>query len=165
MIFKRKIYGELVKWKKESNGKPALLLEGARRVEKSAIVEEFAKKEYRSYIKIDFSDTKNFFTKDMKDAFEKTKGYSKFLMALQMLTKTESHERASAIIFDEAERYAQAKEMIKRLFAEARHDFIKTGSLINLEKHSRKTIIPSEEHRLEMHPMSFDEWLLALGGG
>ncbi len=163
MIFKRKIYAELLKWKKESNGKTALLLEGARRVGKSTIAEEFAKSEYRSYIKIDFADTKNSFTKDMRDVFEKTQSYSEFFLALQVVTGKKLYERGSAIIFDEVERYLPAREMIKHLVADARYDFIETGSLITLKKNSRKILIPSEEHRLEMHPMCFEEWLWALG--
>ncbi len=163
MIFKRSIYPELLKWKSESNGKTALLLEGARRVGKSTIAEEFGEKEYKSYIKIDFADTKGSFTKDMKDVFEKTNSYPEFFSALQFLTGVKLYERHSLIIFDEVERYPRARQMIKQLVADGRYDYLETGSLITLKKTSKKILIPSEEHRLEMRPMSFEEFLWALG--
>ena len=165
MVFKRLIYPELLKWKNESKGRTALLLEGARRVGKSTVAEEFGRNEYKSYIKIDFADTKNSFNKDMKNVFEKTRSYSEFFSALQLLTGTKLYERDSLIIFDEVERYLKAREMIKQLVADGRYDFIETGSLITLKKFSKKILIPSEEHRLEMHPMSFQEFLWALGEG
>ena len=163
MIFERTIYKQLLDWKTESCGKTALLIEGARRVGKSTIAEEFAKREYKSYIKIDFSDTKTSFTKDVKDVFEKSGTYDEFFQALHLLLGVTLHERNTLFIFDEVQAYIRARAMIKQLVADGRYDFIETGSLISLKKYSRKILIPSEETKIEMHPLSFKEFLWALG--
>jgi len=163
MILKRKIYQDLLNWKNNNNGKTALLIEGARRVGKSTVVEEFAKNEYKSYIMIDFSDTKKSFNKDVKAVFEKAKDYNEFFTMLQLVTGIKLYERQSAIVFDEVQKYVKAREMIKHFVSDGRYDFIETGSLITLKKNSKKILIPSEEKRLEMHPMSFAEFLVALG--
>lgn len=162
MIFKRNIYKKILAWKKQSNGKTALLIEGARRIGKSTIVEEFAKKEYKSYIMINFADTKESFTKDMKKVFENTDSYDDFFQALQLLTNTRLYNRNSVIIFDEIQKYIPAREMIKKLVADGRYDFIETGSLITLKRYSRNIVIPSEETKIEMYPMNFEEFLMAL---
>lgn len=163
MIFKRKIYDELLKWKNKNNGETALLIEGARRIGKSTIIEEFAKNEYESYIMIDFSDSKNSFTKDVRDVFEKTESYDEFFQALQLIKNVKLHVRKSLIIFDEVQKYTKAREMIKFLVKDGRYDYVETGSLISLKKNSRKILIPSEEKTIEMFPMSFEEFLIALG--
>ena len=163
MIFERTIYKDLLKWKKESNGKTAMLVEGARRIGKSTVVEEFAKREYKSYILIDFSDTKNSFNKDVKDVFEKSKDYNEFFSMIQLVKGIKLYERESVIIFDEIQKYVKAREMIKHFIIDGRYDFIETGSLISLKKNSKKILIPSEEKKIEMHPMSFSEFLIALG--
>ncbi len=162
MIFKRKIYDRLLNWKNTYNGSSAILLEGARRIGKSTIVEEFAKNEYKSYILINFANTKESFTKDMKKIFENTSDYNEFFQSLQLLTGIKLHERNSVIIFDEVQKYVKAREMIKFLVGDGRYDYIETGSLISLKKNSRKIVVPSEETKLEMHPMSFEEFLIAM---
>ncbi len=163
MNFKRKIYDELLNWKKESNGETALVIEGARRVGKSTIIEEFGKNEYKSYIMIDFSNTKESFTKDVKDIFEKTESYDDFFQILQLVKGIKLYPRESLIIFDEVQKYVKAREMIKFLVKDGRYDYIESGSLISLRKNSKKILIPSEERRIEMFPMSFEEFLMALG--
>ena len=163
MIFKRKIYDELLNWKKQSNGSTALVVEGARRVGKSTIIEEFGKNEYKSYIMIDFSNTKESFTKDVKDVFEKSENYDEFFQMLQIVKGIKLYPRESLIIFDEVQKYIKAREMIKFLVKDGRYDYIESGSLISLKKSSRKILIPSEERRVEMFPMCFEEFLMALG--
>lgn len=162
MIFKRKIYDSLLKWKKDSNGKTALLVEGARRIGKSTIVEEFAKKEYKSYILINFADRKNSFTKEMQKIFEDTQDFDEFFQALQLLTNKKLYERNSLIIFDEVQKYITAREMIKQFVQDGRYDYIETGSLITLKKYSRNIVIPSEERKIQMYPMNFSEFLVAI---
>ena len=162
MIFKRKIYEQILNWKNTYKGKAALLVEGARRIGKSTICEEFAKNEYKSYIVINFADTKESFTKDMKNIFENTNNYNEFFQSLQLLTGVKLYERNSVIIFDEVQKYVKAREMIKFLVQDGRYDYIETGSLISLKKNSRKIVIPSEEIKIEMHPMNFEEFLIAL---
>ena len=163
MIFKRKIYEDLLSWKNESNGQTALLVEGARRVGKSTIIEEFGKNEYKSYIMIDFSNTKESFTKEVKDVFEKSNNYDEFFQMLQLVKGTKLYQRESLIIFDEVQKYIKAREMIKFLVKDGRYDYIESGSLISLKKNSRKILIPSEERMIEMFPMCFEEFLIALG--
>ena len=161
MIFKRKIYQDLLNWK-ESNGQVALLIEGARRIGKSTIIEEFAKNEYKSYIMIDFSNTKESFTKEVRDVFEKSTSYDEFFQMLELVKGVKLFERESLIIFDEVQKYTKAREMIKFLVKDGRYDYIETGSLISLKKNSKKILIPSEERKIEMFPMSFEEFLIAL---
>lgn len=161
-VFKRKIYSELQEWKKQSNGSTALLIEGARRIGKTTIIEEFAKNEYKTYIMIDFSNTKESFTRDVKDVFEKSKDYNEFFQMLQLVMGIKLYERESLIIFDEVQKYTKAREMIKFLVKDARYDYIETGSLISLKSNSKKILIPSEERKIEMFPMNFEEFLIAL---
>lgn len=163
MIFKRKIYNDLLMWKKQSNGQTALIVEGARRVGKSTIIEEFGKNEYKSYIMIDFSNTKESFTKEVKDVFEKSEDYDEFFQMLQIVKGIKLYPRESLIIFDEVQKYIKAREMIKFLVKDGRYDYIESGSLISLKKNSRKILIPSEERKIEMFPMCFEEFLIALG--
>ncbi len=137
-------------------------MEGARRIGKSTICEEFAKNEYKSYILINFADPKESFTKDMKAIFENADSYNQFLQEIQLLTDVKLYERNSVIIFDEVQKYIKAREMIKFLVKDGRYDYIEIGSLISLKKNSKNIVVPSEEKRIEMHPMNFEEFLVAL---
>lgn len=162
MIFKRKIYYKLLNWENTYNGKRAILVEGARRIGKSTICEVFAKNEYKSYILINFANTKESFTKDMQKIFTNTDNYNEFFRSLQLLTGIKLYERNSVIIFDEVQKYVKAREMIKFLVEDGRYDYIETGSLLSLKKNSRKIVVPSEEIKIEMHPMNFEEFLIAI---
>ena len=160
-IFKRKIYSRLVEWKERSKGSTALMIEGARRVGKSTVAREFGEKEYRSYILIDFSDI----TPDMADIFEMISNRDYFFLMLQTLTGVTLYERESLIIFDEVQLYPKARQAIKHLVADGRYDYLETGSLISIKKNVEKILIPSEEERLLMFPMDFEEFLEAKGKG
>lgn len=159
MIFKRKIYDKLLAWKKEGNGKKALLIGGARRIGKSTIVEEFAKNEYKSYILIDFARA----SEAVKDYFRQ---YLNDLDTFYMLLSTEFgvqlHPRESVIIFDEVQMFPKAREAIKYLVADGRYDFIETGSLISIKENVKDILIPSEERQLKMYPLDFEEFCEAL---
>lgn len=159
MNFKRKIYKKLVEWKNESKGSTALLVEGARRIGKSTIVEEFAKNEYKSYLLIDFS-------KKDKKIVEYFEDYSSdldtFFMMLQTYSGVNLYNRESAIIFDEVQVYPQARSMIKHLVADGRYDYIETGSLISIHENVKNILIPSEEDSVRMYPMDFEEFAWAL---
>ena len=158
-IFKRKIYSEMLKWKEESKGKYALLIEGARRVGKSTIAEEFAKNEYQDYLIIDFSKV----NKDLLSVFEYTYDLNQFYLRLFTFTGRTLPQKESVIIFDEVQLYPKARQAIKHLVADARYDFIETGSLISIKRNVKDILIPSEEHRLSMYPMDFEEFLLNTG--
>ncbi len=158
-IFKRKIYKKLKDWKEESNGKSALLLEGAQRIGKSTIVEEFCQKEYRSYILIDFNEA----SEDVKSLFNNLMDLDYIFLYLQNIYKTTLYDRESAIIFDEVQQCPKARQAIKYLVKDGRYDFIETGSLISIRKNTKNISIPSEEHRLEMFPMDYEEFRWALG--
>ena len=157
---KRKIYSQLVEWKQTEKGKSALLIEGARRIGKSYIVEEFARNEYDSYILIDFNHT----DAEVIALFE---NYSTRLdMLFQMLSlhyNVQLKKRKSLIIFDEVQQYPPARALIKYLVADGRYDYIETGSLISIHKNVKDIVIPSEEQRLPMYPMDFEEFLWAMG--
>lgn len=159
MIFKRKIYEQMRAWKEESSGRSALLIEGARRVGKSTIAEEFGRREYDSYIAIDFSDV----TADILSLFDHVADRDYFFSALQTLTGTRLHERRSVIIFDEVQLCPKARQAIKHLVKDGRYDYIETGSLLSIKKNVKDIVIPSEEHRVAMFPMDFDEFLWAMG--
>ena len=161
MIFERNIYNEMLKWKEKSAGKTALLIEGARRVGKSTIVKQFAEREYESYILINFGDTKGSFTKNVRHIFEHSENYDEFFSMLQLEFSTKLIPGKSVIVFDEIQKYIQSREMIKYLVADGRYSYIETGSLISIKKNSRNIIIPSEEEKLEMFPLGFDEFLKA----
>ena len=157
---KRKIYDSLLKWKNEEKGAVALLVEGARRVGKSYIVEEFAKKEYKSYILVDFSHL----SKAMKSVFDEYLNETDtFLMYLQNIAGVQLYERESLIIFDEVQLYPPARQAIKHLVADRRFDYIETGSLVSINENTGGTLIPSEERTILMNPMDFEEFLWALG--
>lgn len=160
LMLKRKIYDELVAWKKRSNGSTALMIDGARRVGKSFIAQAFAKAEYRSYILIDFGRA----GKDVLDLFEnESADLDLFFAKLAAYYSTALHRRESLIIFDEVQQYPRARQMIKYLVEDGRFDYLETGSLIRLKKNVQDIIIPSEEDHLEMFPLDFEEFLWAMG--
>ena len=159
-MLRRKIYDELVRWKESSNGKTALMIDGARRVGKSFIAEKFAKAEYRSYILIDFGQA----PKDVIDLFiNDSADLDLFFAKLSAFYATVLHRRESLIIFDEAQQYPRARQLIKYLVADGRYDYLETGSLIRLKKNVQDIIIPSEEDHIEMFPLDFEEFLWAMG--
>lgn len=158
-MFKRKIYDKLLAWKEESEGTRALLLEGARRVGKSTIVEEFAKNEYESYILIDFAEA----SKEIKELFDDVSDLNYIFLQLQLQYRTDLHERNSLIIFDEVQLCPKARQAIKALLKDHRYDYIETGSLISIKKNVKDILIPSEERKLSMYPMDFEEFLWAVG--
>ncbi len=158
-MFKRKIYEKLKRWKNESNGKTALLIEGARRVGKSTIVEEFAKNEYESYILIDFAMA----TQLVKDLFKDVSDLNYIFLQLQLQYRVDLHERNSLIIFDEVQLCPPARQAIKALVKDHRYDYIETGSLISIRQNVKDILIPSEERKLNMYPMDYEEFLWALG--
>ncbi len=155
---KRKIYSELLKWKQESQGAVAILVEGPRRVGKSYIVNEFAKNEYKTSIIIDF----NVAPKQIRDLFDNYLGdLDTFFMYLSSFTHTTLYERNSIIVFDEVQLCPRARASIKYLVADGRYDYIETGSLVSINKNVKDIVIPSEERRIEMFPMDFEEFLWA----
>lgn len=157
--FKRKIYDSMLKWKQERNGETALLIQGARRIGKSTIAEEFARKEYKSYILIDFSKV----SKEVNDLFNDVSDLNYILLRLQFIFQVELYERKSVIIFDEVQLQPLARQAIKHFVKDGRYDYIETGSLISVRSKSRNIIIPSEETKIDMYPMDFEEFRWALG--
>lgn len=158
-MLKRKIYDKLLKWKNQSNGSTAILIDGARRVGKSYIVEEFGKNEYESYITIDFGNI----SQDVLDLFiYDTTNLDLFFAKLSAYYGKTLHKRNSLIIFDEVQQFPKARQLIKYLVADGRYDYIETGSLIRLKKNVQDIIIPSEEEHIEMFPMDFEEFLWAM---
>ncbi len=158
-IFKRKIYSKLKEWKESSQGSTALLLEGARRIGKSTVVEEFAQKEYRSYILIDFNEA----SADIKALFDNLMDMDYIFLYLQNVYKKTLYERKSVIVFDEVQQCPKARQAIKYLVKDGRYDYIETGSLISIQKNTKDISIPSEESRLEMFPMDYEEFCWAMG--
>ena len=158
-MFKRKIYNKLLEWKQESDGKTALLIEGARRIGKSTVVEEFGKNEYESYILIDFSTA----SKTVKELFEDLSDLDYLFLQLQLQYKVDLHERKSLIIFDEVQLCPLARQAIKSLVKDHRYDYIETGSLISIRRNVQDILIPSEERKIGMYPMDYEEFLWALG--
>lgn len=159
-MLKRKALDELKTWKNQSNGRKALLVEGARRVGKSTSVEEFARREYDSYLIIDFARL----PKDVRDIFETQRDdLDTFFMLLSTYYRTRLYERRSLIVFDEVQRYPPAREMIKYLVADGRYDYVETGSLISIKRNVQNIVIPSEEAKLQMGPLDFEEFCWAMG--
>ena len=159
MIFKRKVYDKLIEWKTLAAGTSAVLLEGARRIGKSTIVEEFAKKEYDDYMILDFArenqDVKNNFVENMNDL-------DTFFRNLFLLKGKRLKGKNCVIIFDEVQLFPQARQAIKYLVADGRYEYIETGSLISIRKNVKDILIPSEEYRIKMYPMDFEEYLWAI---
>lgn len=160
MIFKRKIYDKLLEWKELSAGTSAVLLEGARRIGKSTIAEEFAKREYDDYMILDFvkesKDVRNNFFENMDDL-------DAFFRNLFLLKGKSLQGERCVIIFDEVQLFPQARQAIKYLTADGRYEYIETGSLISIRKNVKDILIPSEEYRIKMYPMDFEEYLWAVG--
>lgn len=158
-MFKRKIYHKFLEWKENSDGKTALLVEGARRIGKSTVVEEFARNEYESYILIDFSTA----SKTVRDLFEDISDLDYLFLQLQLQYKADLHERRSLIIFDEVQLCPLARQAIKSLVKDHRYDYMETGSLISIKKNVKDILIPSEERKISMYPMDYEEFLWAVG--
>ena len=159
-MFRRKIYDKLLDWKNNCKGTKALLIEGARRIGKSTVVEEFGKNEYKSYILIDFNKV----SRVVIEAFETLAGkLDDFFMVLSSEYNTQLHKRESLIIFDEVQKYPHARELIKYFVADGRYDYIETGSLISIKENVKDITIPSEERKIRMYPMDFEEFCWALG--
>ncbi len=158
-VFKRKIYDTILTWKQRSNGQTALLVEGARRVGKSTIVEEFARNEYSSYILIDFNTA----GKEVKSLFDDLMDMDFIFLRLQQIYARTLYNRNSVIIFDEVQACPKARQAIKYLVKDGRYDYIETGSLISIKKNTENITIPSEEDRIQMHPMDYEEFRWALG--
>ncbi len=160
MVFERKIYNKLLEWKSISNGSSAILVEGARRIGKSTIVEEFARNEYRDYILIDFSIEGD----EIRDNFKQNiSNLNVFYRNLFLEKGKELPERNAVIIFDEVQFFPFARQSIKQLVKDGRYDFIETGSLISIKRNVRDILIPSEEEKIKMYPMDFEEYLWAQG--
>lgn len=159
-MFKRKVYDKLLEWKKEANGEKAILIEGARRIGKSTVAEEFAKTNYKSYILIDFSRVKP----SVKDAFnDMLNDLDSLFMFLSLEFHTDLFLRESLLIFDEVQEFPRAREAIKYLVKDGRYDYIETGSLISIRDNVKNILIPSEERSIKMNPMDFEEFLWAMG--
>lgn len=159
-IFKRKIYQKMLQWKTESVGKSALLIEGARRVGKSTLAKHFAEKEYESYILIDFANL----LPEVQELIETSLADLNYLfMRLQIIYNVTLIERKSVIIFDEIQLQPLARQAIKYLVADGRYDYIETGSLISIRKNVQNIVIPSEEDRIQMYPMDYEEFRWAVG--
>lgn len=159
IYFKRKMYDTMLKWKSERNGDTALLIQGARRIGKSTIAEEFARHEYKSYILIDFSKV----SKEVTDLFNDISDLNYLFLRLQFIYQVQLYERESVIIFDEVQLQPLARQAIKHLVKDHRYDYIETGSLISVRSKSRDIIIPSEETKVDMYPMDYEEFRWALG--
>ena len=159
MIFKRKAYNKLLEWKNNYADRYSILLEGARRVGKSTIAEEFAKNEYDSYILIDFTTA----SKAVMDCFDDINDISMFLLRLQTVTGIQLVPHRSVIIFDEIQRFPPARQAIKHLVKDGRYHYIETGSLISIKRNVEKILIPSEEMKLSVFPMDYEEFMWAVG--
>lgn len=159
IYFRRKMYATMLKWKTERNGDTALLIQGARRIGKSTIAEEFAKHEYKSYIMIDFSKV----SKEVSELFNDLSDLDYLFLRLQFIYQVQLHERESVIIFDEVQLQPLARQAIKHLVKDHRYDYIETGSLISVRSKNRNIIIPSEETKVDMYPMDYEEFRWALG--
>ena len=159
MIFKRKIYDELLQWKQTDEGRTAVLIQGARRVGKSTVAEEFAKSEYDTYVLVDFAAC----SPEIRNLFNDVSDLDRIFMRLQLEYGIELKERKSVIIFDEVQLAPKARQAIKYLVKDGRYDYIETGSLISIRKNVKDILIPSEEVKLHMYPMDYEEFKWALG--
>lgn len=157
-VFRRKIYDEMLRWKQSQDGKTALLIKGARRVGKSTIAEQFARNEYESHIIIDFADAPD----EVWEAVNHISNRDEFFMRLQFIYGVKLLERRSVIIFDEIQKCPEARQAIKYLVRDRRYDYIETGSLLSIKKNVQNIVIPSEETRITMRPMDYEEFRWAL---
>lgn len=159
MIFKRKIYNKLLDWKQTASGSKAILIEGARRIGKSTIAEEFGKNEYKSYILIDFNKA----SETIKNAFNQyINDLDTFFLIISSEYGIKLHKRESLIIFDEIQKFPKAREAVKYFVADGRYDYIETGSLISIKENIEDITIPSEERAINMYPLDFEEFLWAM---
>lgn len=159
MIFKRKIYNELLQWKRTDEGRTAVLIQGARRVGKSTIAKEFAENEYETHILVYFAAC----SAEIRELFNDVSDLNRIFMRLQLEYSVELKERKSVIIFDEVQLAPKARQAIKYLVKDGRYDYMETGSLISIRKNVRDILIPSEEVKLHMFPMDYEEFRWALG--
>lgn len=159
MEIKRKIYDSLCEWKKNSDGTKALMIEGARRIGKSTVAEEFAKNEYKSYILADFNNA----PKKVFGMFDDLNNLDIFFQTLSLEYNTRLYKRESLIIFDEIQKFPKAREAVKYLVADGRYDFLETGSLISMRENVGGITIPSEERKIKMYPLDFEEFASYLG--
>ena len=159
-MMKRKIYKEMLLWKQDAQGKSALMIDGARRIGKSYIVEEFAKNEYKSYILVDFNNADD----NLIEIFDKyLRNLDVFFSYLALYYNVTLYPRDTVIVFDEVQLYPKARAAIKYLVKDGRYDYIETGSLVSINRNVKDIVIPSEEHRINMYPMDFEEFLWAVG--
>ena len=158
-IFKRKLYDKLLDWKNNRKGRTAVLIEGARRVGKSTLARLFAENEYESYAMIDFS----IISADIQELFHHIADLDYFFLQLQFRLGVSLQERKSLIIFDEVQKCPLARQAIKHLVADGRYDYIETGSLISIRKNVKDILIPSEEEKMFLYPMDYEEFKWALG--
>ncbi len=159
MIFRRKLYDEMLKWKQDFSGSMALIIKGARRVGKSTLAEAFAKNEYETHIAIDFTNCQQ----EVLDLFNDVSNLDYLFMRLQMVYNVTLRKRKSVIIFDEVQNCPNARQAIKHLVKDGRYDYIETGSLLSIRKNVKDILIPSEEYSLYLHPLDYEEFNWALG--
>ena len=156
MEIKRKIYSKILEWKRTCNGTKALLIEGARRIGKSTVAEEIGKNEYKSYILIDFNEA----TGKTLEAFENLRNLDIFFQTLSLEYNKRLYPRESLIIFDEIQKFPKARQAIKYLVADGRYDYIETGSLISIRENVEDITLPSEERKIKMYPLDFEEFMI-----
>lgn len=156
MEIKRKIYNKILEWKVSSNGEKALLIEGARRIGKSTVVEEIGKNEYKTYVNIDFNKA----SKKILDSFDDMTNLDMFFQTISLEYNVRLYPRESLIIFDEIQKFPKAREAIKYLVADGRYDFIETGSLISIRENVESITLPSEERKIKMYPVDFEEFMI-----
>ena len=159
--FRRKAYSQMLDWKNNLADKYALLIEGARRVGKTHLVTEFVSKEYDSFIFIDFSH-KDKVVRDSKRAFTEESDINGVLERLQTIHRVSLIPGRSCVVFDEVQRFPVAREAIKQLMKHGKYHYIETGSLLGIHENVKDIVIPSEEHKMKMHPLDFEEFLWAL---
>jgi predicted AAA+ superfamily ATPase len=158
-MIKRKIYDKILDWKETTKGSKALLIEGARRIGKSTVAEEIGKNEYKSYVLIDFNKA----SKKIFDLFDNLNELDIFFQTISLEYNTRLYNRESLIIFDEIQKFPKAREAIKYLVADGRYDYIETGSLISIKENVEGITIPSEERKLKMYPVDFEEFMDYMG--
>lgn len=158
-VFKRKLYAKMLDWKQSSQGRSALLIQGARRVGKSTLAEQFAKNEYESYILIDFSKC----SKDIRELFDDVSDLDYVFNKLQVSYGISLKQKKSVVVFDEVQLCPPARQAIKHLVADGRYDYIETGSLISIRQNIKGILIPSEEREINMYPMDYEEFKWAMG--
>ena len=159
MEIKRKIYDKMIEWKRNTNGKKALLIEGARRIGKSTVAETLGRNEYKTYINIDFNKA----SKKILDSFDDLSNLDIFFQTISLEYNVRLYPRESLIIFDEIQKFPKAREAIKYLVADGRYDFIETGSLISIKENVEDITLPSEERKMKMYPVDFEEFMVYMG--